>query len=632
MWVDKDQKDENSNQETDSLNSPSVGAGGAGTAPIKGSETAAVGTASSMSPAPEAPGQKFGTIQDYFQASKTQGDKLGQDFTGKLDTAKQANQTAIDQSAMGAEQNIAANTIGADTNLINTAKNDPTKVANDDASYNDFMKQWNASYKGPSSFESTDQYTDAAKAAQAAADKATQASSTGGRQQLLQDEFGVYGAGNKGLDEALIQNSSSFGDVGTKANELNSLQDYLKGKSTEVGTKAAEAKATTDQTKQTAQDALLGDQGAVRQFKTDIDTKTTAERTKAEADQKALADAFGKRAALSDIQLQQLGLTQEQYQNLINKEKTAGYTNLQDYLTFQNPNAQISRETVASQGDQAKDAALAKLTGSTKLLGATRDGGKLVDFNKDTALQTYLDKIGADEAERARAKAEREAQQKAEQEQRDADETAKRKETQGLAMGTLPASTLLGSVGLLPGVSGPIGSKINEVISKDKTASAITGAVDKNVTQPVVTAVKSVAKSISKAFCFDGNTLVDMVDGGKTAIKDIKLGDRIKGGGTVLSTRQSLTSNGTRYNYNGIIVTGFHAVKEKKWLRVRDSIYASRIDGGGIVYSLVTALHRIYVNGIQFADEHETDMYESLSMNESLNELNKSNKIILEVR
>lgn len=623
MWIDKDQKDENADPAADSLNNPSVGAGGAGTAPVKGSETAAVGTPSSMSPTPEAPGQKFGTIQDYFKGSKEQGDKLGQDFAGKLDATKQQQQSAIDQSAAGATQNIAANTIGADTNLINTAKSDPTKIANDEAQYEQFMNQWNASYKGPNSFEDTDQYNDAAKATQAAKDKATQASSTGGRQQLLQDDFGVYGAGNKGLDEALIQNSSSFGDVGTKANELNSLQDYLKGKSTDVAGKAQEAKATTEQTKQAAQSALLGEQGAVRQFQTDIDAKTSAAQAKAKADQEALATAFGKRENLSDAQLASIGLTQQQYKDLIAKEKTAGYTNLQDYLTFQNPNAKISRESVASEADQAKDAALAKLTGSTKFLNPTREGGKLVDFDKDAALQTYLDKIGADKAERDRMRAERLAQQQAEREAADAEATAQRLQTQGVVTGTPIASAALGPVGYLPGISGPIGAKINEIISKDKTASKVVGAVDKNVTQPVVNVVRNIASTVRQVFCFDGETMVDMVDGSKKAIKDVKLGDRVKGGGTVLSTRQSLTSNGTRYNYKGIIVTGLHAVKEKRWMRVKDSAHAHRIDGAGVVYSLVTNLHRIYANGIQFADEHETDMYEHLNLDQSLAELNK---------
>lgn len=623
MWIDKDQDEENLGQETDSLNSPSVGAGGAGSAPIKGSETAAVGTPSSMSPAPEAPGQKFGTIQDYFKGSKQQGEKLGQEFTGKLDTAKQQQQGAIDQAAMGAEQDIAANTIGADTALINKAKADPTKVADDETQFNQFMSQWNAAYKGPESFEATDKFSDAAKAAQTAKDKATQVSSTGGRQQMLQDEFNVYGAGNKGLDEALIQQSSSFGDVGTKAKELTSLQDYLKGKSTDVAGKAQEAKATTEQTKQQAQEALLGEQGAVRQFKSDIDTRTSQERAKAEADQKALATAFGERKPLTDAQLQSLGLTQQQYQELISKEKTAGYTNLQDYLTFQNPNAQISRESVASQTDQAKDAALAKLTGGSKLLGATRQGGKLVDFDKDTALQTYLDKIGADAAERERARLEREEQQRAEEEARVAEETAKRKETQNQIVGGIVAP---GLNLIAPGIPGAIGGKIDEIIKKDKLVGEAVkdiGQESQKVINAVKEPVKQVVNTVKKIFCFDGETMVDMVDGSTKAIKDIQLGDRVKGGGTVLSTRQSLTANGTRFEYKGVIVTGSHAVKEKRWIRVKDSAHAHRIDNGGVVYSLVTSLHRIYVKGIQFADEHETDKYEYLSLNESLAELNK---------
>lgn len=621
MWIDKDQDEENLGQEPDSLNSPSVGAGGGAEGPtIKSSDSAAVGTPSSMSPAPEAPGQKFGTIQDYFKGSKSQGEKLGQEFTGKLDTAKQQQQGAIDQAATGAKQDIAANTIGFDEGLVSKAASDPTKVAGDEAQFEQFMKQWNAAYTGPQSFEATDKFTDAAKAAQAAKDKATQVESTGGRQQMLQDEFNVYGAGNKGLDEALIQQSSSFGDVGTKAKELSSLQDYLKTQSGDVAAKAQEAKATTEQTKQKAQEALLGEKGAVREFKTDVDARTAAERTKAEADQKALAETFGKRGALTDAQLQTLGLTQQQYQNLIAKEKTAGYTNLQDYLTFQNPNAQISRESVASKSDQEKDAALAKLTSGSKLLGQGREGGKLVDFDKDSALQTYLDKIGADEAERARAKAEREAQQRAEQEEHDAERTAKREETQHELVG----STLAPGLNLIaPGIPTAIGGKIDEIISKDKTASKVVGAVDKNVTQPVVNTVKSVVNTVKNVFCFDGETMIDMVDGSQKAIKNIQLGDRVKGGGDVQSIRIARAINGTRYEYKGIIVTGSHAVKEKQWLRVRDSAHAHRIDGAGIVYSLVTDLHRMYVKGIQFADEHETDMYETLSMDESLRYLNR---------
>lgn len=663
MWIDKKDEEQQSDQSQDqsNLQNPSVGAG-AGSVPVQSSQTAATGNMSSTSPDPVAPGQKFGTIQDYFKGNKSQGEQLGEQFTSKLDTAKQQSQQQIGEAANAAKGQVAANTIGFDQNLINQTVADPTKVAGDEAAYANFMKQWDASYKGPQSFEATDEYTKAAKAAQEAKSKADLASSAGGRQQMLQDEFKVYGAGNKGLDEALIQQSNQFGKVGEKAKELSSLQDYLGAKSQEVGTEAKKAKETTEATKAKTQEALLGEKGAVKQFKQDIDTRTAQERTKAEQSQKALAEAFKNRAALTDDQLKTLGITRQDYDNLIAKEKTAGYTNLQDYLTFQNPNAQISRESVASQADRERDAALAKLTSGSKFLGATRENGKLVDFDKDTALQTYLDKIGADEAERERARLEREQQQREEEEARNAEKTAKRESTQNIIGDSLLGGTIIPGAGLLTG--GALTDKIGDIIDKDKVANKIqdyignqsqklidTGkdivskplenidklvaptivapakeaikAVDKNVTQPVVNTVKSVVNSVKSVFCFDGDTLVDMQDGSKKPIKDIQLGERVMGGGVVVSTRQSFTANGTRFKYKGITVTGSHAVKEKRWLRVKDSVHAERINGGGVVYSLVTDLHRIYINGIQFADEHETDKYEYLSMDESLAELNK---------
>lgn len=624
MWIEKKDEDQEEGQQANTLGDESVGAG-AGTTPVKpqGSTTAATGNLSSTQPDPTAPGQKFGTIQDYFKASKQQGDALGQQFASRLDTERQQQQQQIGEAAESAKGKVQSGIVGYDQDLITRAVTDPTKVAGDEGDFSKFMQQWDASYKGPQSFEQTEDYEKAAKAAGAAKAKAEQVGTAGGRQELLRTDFGVQSAGGRGLDEALIQQSSSFGDVGQKAKELSSLQDYLSGKSQEVGTEAQKAKETTEETKQKTQEALLGEKGAVREFKSDIDARTAAERTKAEQAQKDLTTAFEKRAALSDAQLQMLGITRQQYNDLIAKEKTAGYTNLQDYLKFQNPNAQISRETVATSADKARDEALAKLTSGTGLLGATREGGKLVDFDKDTALQSYLDKIGADAAERERARLEREEQQRLEEEERTAERTAKREDTQNQITGTLiqPGLNLIA-----PGIPGAIGGKVKEILEKDNVGKNVLDAgkkIDKEVIQPV----KKVVNTVKKIFCFDGATMIDMVDGSQKAIKDIQLGDCVKGGGDVQSIRVAKTPNGTRFDYKGVIVTGSHAVKEKQWVRVRHSAHARRIDGDGIVYSLVTDLHRIYVNGIQFADEHETDMYETLTMDESLRYLNRTEKV-----
>lgn len=140
-------------------------------------------------------------------------------------------------------------------------------------------------------------------------------------------------------------------------------------------------------------------------------------------------------------------------------------------------------------------------------------------------------------------------------------------------------------------------------------------------------AVSSVGKSVSKAakkvFCFDAQTPITMEDGSQVPICQLHIGAETKGG-VVESIRTSKTDEGTRYLYKGIRVTGKHAVKENgKWLRVEDSAHSDVLRGGGIVWSIVTDKHRIYVNGIELADEHETDQYEDLSIDQSLEVLNR---------
>ena len=366
MWIDKPKDEEQAAQQPDSLNSPSVGAGaGSGAPQIQGSTTPAVGTSSSMSPTPEAPGQTFGTIQDYFKGNQTQGANLTNQFTDKLDTTKQKAQGTIGEAAAGAESQIAPNTVNLDKGLVDKAVSDPTAVANNTGDYSKFMNQWNAAYKGPESFESTDQYTTAAGAAQAAKDKATQASSTGGRQQILQDEFGVYGQGNKGLDEALIQNSGSFGDIGAKANELNSLQGYLQSKSQDIQGKAQAAKATTEATKAATQNAFTGEQGKLA---SDLDARTKIARDKATTDATALTAAL-KTGDVNKIKplLKTVDMPADvkasilDYLSLSNRFYNAT-PDLSNTYNF-NPNTAVTRENVANTGDYNKAAALQKLTG-----------------------------------------------------------------------------------------------------------------------------------------------------------------------------------------------------------------------------------------------------------------------------
>ena len=102
-------------------------------------------------------------------------------------------------------------------------------------------------------------------------------------------------------------------------------------------------------------------------------------------------------------------------------------------------------------------------------------------------------------------------------------------------------------------------------------------------------------------YCFDPNTLIQMVDGSKKKIKEIQLGDQTKGG-EVTGVFQFKASDEI-HDYKGVTVAGSHYVKEDgKFIMVKDSPISVKIDKIPVVYSLDTTGRRIFINNIEFAD------------------------------
>lgn len=408
MWIDEP-KDEQESQLAPAEN-PTIAAGSG--AQLQPSNTAATGTASSTSKAPAPTRQQFGTIQDYFKGSKQQGERFGEQFTGKLADTQEKQKGTIQQAAEKAKGAIQAGTTSFDEGLVSKAVADPTQVAGNEDAFNKFQQQWNAQYRGPESFESSDSYTPAATAAQKAAEKASQIQTTGGRQQLVQDEFGVYGQGNKGLDEALLQQSSYFPAVQEQAKQFGTIQDYFKTEAQKVNEDAAKAKQTTASAKESTQDAFLNkDTGALPRFQLGLDEKLAAARAAGANKVKEAQQAVSSAEPISDAGLKALGLTREEYNTLRQQQQIAaqGYktqdpisgvagenVNFQDYMTVQNPDARIGLENAMSQADYDRAVALAKLTDRQNVLplvDPTKVGqeGNVVDFRKQD-LKDYLSK------------------------------------------------------------------------------------------------------------------------------------------------------------------------------------------------------------------------------------------------
>ncbi len=102
-------------------------------------------------------------------------------------------------------------------------------------------------------------------------------------------------------------------------------------------------------------------------------------------------------------------------------------------------------------------------------------------------------------------------------------------------------------------------------------------------------------------YCFDPSTPIQMADGSTKEIKNIQLGDDTKGG-EVTGVFQFKASDEI-HDYKGVTVAGSHYVKEDgRFIMVKDSPLAVKIDKIPVVYSLDTSGRRIFIKDIEFAD------------------------------
>ena len=134
--------------------------------------------------------------------------------------------------------------------------------------------------------------------------------------------------------------------------------------------------------------------------------------------------------------------------------------------------------------------------------------------------------------------------------------------------------------------------------------------------------------SVARFFCFDPETPIHLENGNILPIKDVKLGDKVIGGGKVLGLMKFSRCGMDMFNYRGTIVAGTHLVLEDgMWIRVEDSKYAKIINDYGerFIYCLHTENNRIVSNWTVFGDYFETG---DLEINKKIQEiiLTKLNK------
>lgn len=133
-----------------------------------------------------------------------------------------------------------------------------------------------------------------------------------------------------------------------------------------------------------------------------------------------------------------------------------------------------------------------------------------------------------------------------------------------------------------------------------------------------------VGSTLGAMFCYVSGTLIRMQDGTTKAVEDLDIGDLILVGDMVVGTGKILATD--LFRYRGETVNGSHAVFEDgRWIRVRDSAQAERIevDGPVVVYPIVTENHlMVTASGIISADFAEVDSNVRLTEEAALSILN----------
>ena len=115
-----------------------------------------------------------------------------------------------------------------------------------------------------------------------------------------------------------------------------------------------------------------------------------------------------------------------------------------------------------------------------------------------------------------------------------------------------------------------------------------------------------------------------MEDGTEKKVQDLNIGDMARHGGEVYALF-IMSWDEPIYNYNGILVTGDHAVfEDDTWKRVSKSkkAFVSKAEAT-VVFNFSTRNHMIYSQGNKFSDYHEHDNA-NLTYEESLEKLNEA--------
>jgi len=567
-----------------------VGANGQKTPVIGASQTTLAAGDGQKGTAPKAPiAQKKtpeqGGLTDigrYLDINQQKTRDLAEQTAGLIGKEQTQAEEAITGAGTKFKQDVGAGTVNLDQNYFNQAREALTGSGSNlnqflSSQAPQFSKYYNATYGGPQDIVSQQYYANAAKEAQQAQQAAEFARTAEGRKELLArlraGKTGRYTRGGLNLDQALIAGDEQA---------IQSIQQQAD---------AVDAAAKLDALRQMAKEEVARGQSITQGTRSAFQNEFNIGREEQEIADRAQQIRSAQEAAYNA----QVNAAREKY-------GVQEGINISDFIA-NSPYSNISKYNVGSESDYARLKALQDLTGQMSTF--TPYAAQAGQYQNYTDQSSAIDlggyeqavssarqaRLAEEERQRAYAAAQEEARRRA-AEAADAQKEQALYQTGGTVAGAV-AGTYIG---------GPVGGVIGGAVG-----GAIGGAIG--------------------SICFDPNTPVTMADGTTKKFKQISLHDDLAYGGRVYATYQ-FKNNNDLYEYPSIhgkiLVTADHAVEENgRFIRVKKSKKAVKAEQNiPFVCSLSCENHRIFIDGIVFADYDEVDAPEGKTNEECLKELN----------
>ena len=608
------------------------GAGAAPSGPSGGS--GATPSASGAAPA----GGQFASLNQYLSANQGQAAPLAGKITRGINSEYNNLNTQNNAALSGINQTVASNAAPTQDQTNATIAQEsanPASFTNNPSNVTSFQNLLNASYAGPASAESTNTYQNQQNAVNSAIAAGQNSVTTeAGRENLLSQNEATPTTGVTALNSAILsQDPTALGSIEKAYQPFGSLLTNLQTGAGAADKQIAQQQAQDTQASQAASQAI---NSQINALNSGVTGTLTADQQKAATQNAQIkSDLAAGTPTASDLAA--LGMTSDQWNALSAADKAAatsqvvnssngqfgantGTTTIDptQFLTQQNPNAVLTAANVATPQDYANAQAYQTLLNGLNLQTPTMAINPTTASQAGTAptnLNSYNYQTALNTAQSTAAQEQAAAQAYVDAIQSGADQ----QHAQAAAAATQNKINDVAAVGPYASLGLGAYNAVKNVISNPslKTVGEIPGTIVNGVVQ----GVQAEVNDIKNLFCFHPDTQIEMADGSTKAICKVDIGDKTKGGLVIATTRG--IGQGF-YWYSGVLVTAKHAVKEDGiWVRIENSknghLFPYLTE---VVCNLVTDKHRIWANGIEFADERENDNYENLNLQESLDALN----------